>query len=217
MKMDCALNLVAGGRPVKLISESLGVVCSQLTVRLNPAAQIERRRRVLDDTALVNEIRTEVSELPSYGYRRVWDLLRHRREAQSQAPVNVKRDYLNTVAQMGGLSQLDVAKWSGRAKITHNRCYDHQSDRDILALAREALGNPEKSAGHVASLPPSSLITRDQFAELKILTAHTTDLGYCAHDFSMLPCQLHRDCSNCDEHFCIKGDHVRECAIRQHH
>lgn len=124
------------------------------------------------------------------------------------------RHYLNTVAQMGGLSQLDVAKWSGRAKITQNKCYDHQSDRDILALARNALGNPEKSAGYVESIPPSSLIDRDQFAELKILTAHSTDLGYCAHDFSMLPCQLHRDCSNCDEHFCIKGDSVRERAIR---
>ncbi|OOL34698.1 hypothetical protein [Pseudomonas sp. FSL W5-0299] len=126
------------------------------------------------------------------------------------------RHFLNTVAQMGGLSQLDIAKWSGRAKLRQNNCYDHQSDRDVLALARSALGDPEKSAGHVASIPPSSLIARDQFAALKIMTAHTTDLGYCLHDFSMLPCQLHRDCMNCDEHVCIKGDVVRERAIRQH-
>ncbi|WP_143502151.1 integrase [Pseudomonas sp. Irchel 3E13] len=126
------------------------------------------------------------------------------------------RHYLNTVAQMGGLSQLDVAKWSGRAKITHNKCYDHQSDRDVLALARSALGDPEKSAGHVPSIPVNSLVTRDQFAELQILTAHTTDLGYCLHDFSMLPCQLHRDCLSCNEHVCVKGDAVRERAIRQH-
>lgn len=126
------------------------------------------------------------------------------------------RHFLNTLAQMGGLSQLDIAKWSGRAKVGQNRCYDHQSDRDVLALARSALGDPEKSAGHVASIPPSSLIARDQFAALKIVTAHTTDLGYCLHDFSMLPCQLYRDCLNCDEHVCIKGDVVREQAIRQH-
>lgn len=126
------------------------------------------------------------------------------------------RHFLNTVAQMGGLSQLDIAKWSGRAKVGQNRCYDHQSDRDVLALARSALGDPEKSAGHVASIPPSSLIARDQFATLKIMTAHTTDLGYCLHDFSMLPCQLHRDCLNCDEHVCIKGDGVRERAILHH-
>ncbi|WP_143502091.1 integrase [Pseudomonas sp. Irchel 3E13] len=126
------------------------------------------------------------------------------------------RHFLNTIAQMGGLSQLDIAKWSGRAKVGQNSCYDHQSDRDVLALARSALGDPEKSAGHVASIPPNSLIARDQFAALKIVTAHTTDLGYCLHDFSMLPCQLYRDCLNCDEHVCIKGDGVREQAIRQH-
>ncbi|TVT85921.1 hypothetical protein [Pseudomonas sp. H3(2019)] len=68
----------------------------------------------------------------------------------------------------------------------------------------------------MASIPPSSLIARDQFATLEIMTAHTTDLGYCLHDFSMLPCQLYRDCLNCDEHVCIKGDVVREQAIRRH-
>ena len=78
---------------MKLISESLGVARSQLTVRLNPSARIERRRPALDDAALVEEIQAEVSELPSYGYRRVWGLLRRRREKQSQAPINVKRVY----------------------------------------------------------------------------------------------------------------------------
>lgn len=78
---------------MKLISESLGVARSQLTVRLNPAARPERRRPALDDAALVTEIQAEVSELPSYGYRRVWGLLRRRREKQSQAPINVKRVY----------------------------------------------------------------------------------------------------------------------------
>lgn len=78
---------------MKLISESLGVARSQLTVRLNPAARPKRRRPALDDAALVTEIQAEVSELPSYGYRRVWGVLRRRREKQSQAPINVKRVY----------------------------------------------------------------------------------------------------------------------------
>jgi len=76
---------------VKLISESLGVARSQLTARLKTTAMPERRRRVLEDSALVEETRTEVSELPSYGYRRVWGLLRRRRETQRQAPINVKQ------------------------------------------------------------------------------------------------------------------------------
>jgi len=32
----------------------------------------------------------------------------------------------------------------------------------------------------------------------------------------MLPCQLHRDCVNCDEQVCVKGDVVREANIRRH-
>lgn len=126
------------------------------------------------------------------------------------------RHYLNTLAQMGGLSQLDIAKWSGRAKVAQNAVYDHQSDRDVLAMVRAAIGNENKMFGPLAHTPKNTLITRDQFATLKVLTAHTTDFGYCIHDFSMLPCQIHRDCINCDEHVCVKGDQVREQAIRFH-
>jgi putative transposase len=38
----------------------------------------------MDDTALVGEIQQQISELPNYGYRRVWGLLRRAREAQHQ-------------------------------------------------------------------------------------------------------------------------------------
>lgn len=72
--MDCALPLVAGGRPVIVVSESLGVARSQLTARLKqPAPGLRpRRRRVLNDVALVEQIKQAVGVLPSYGYRRAW-------------------------------------------------------------------------------------------------------------------------------------------------
>ena len=60
-----------------------------------------------------------------------------------------------------------------------------------------------------------TLIPRDEFARLHIPTAHTTDFGHCVHDFTMLPCQVHQDCVNCNESVCIKGDKVRERNIRQ--
>lgn len=74
--MDCALTLVArggGGRPVKLVSECLGVVRSQLTVRIKQSVSPKTwRSRPVNDAELVAEIQRQVSELPSYGYRRVW-------------------------------------------------------------------------------------------------------------------------------------------------
>ncbi|WP_205905769.1 hypothetical protein [Enterobacter asburiae] len=36
--------------------------------------------------------------------------------------------------------------------------------------------------------------------------AHVTEYGFYVHDFSMLPCQKHRDCLSCTEQVCIKGD-----------
>ena len=90
--MDCALTLVAGGRPVKLVSECLGVARSQLTVRIKQSVSPKvRRSRPVDDTDLVVEIQQQVSELPIYGYRRVWGLLRRAREKLSLPAINVKR------------------------------------------------------------------------------------------------------------------------------
>ncbi|WP_372242196.1 IS3 family transposase, partial [Pseudomonas sp. G(2018)] len=93
-KLDCALTLVAGGRPVKLVSECLGVARSQLTVRIKQSVSPKARRsRPVNDAELVVEIQQQVSELPSYGYRRVWGLLRRAREKQSLPAINVKRVY----------------------------------------------------------------------------------------------------------------------------
>nr|WP_201161892.1 IS3 family transposase [Pseudomonas sp. S60] len=93
-KMDCALTLVAGGRPVKLVSESLGVSRSQLTVRLKQGAQPKARlARHSDDTAVVAEIREHLGDLPTYGYRRMWGLLRRSREQLALPAINVKRVY----------------------------------------------------------------------------------------------------------------------------
>ncbi|UZD97147.1 IS3 family transposase [Pseudomonas corrugata] len=93
-KLDCALTLVAGGRPVKLVSECLGVARSQLTVRIKQSVSPKTRRsRPVNDAELVAEIQQQVSELPSYGYRRVWGLLRRARETQLLPALNVKRVY----------------------------------------------------------------------------------------------------------------------------
>ena len=76
---------------MKLVSESLGVSRSQLTARIKQANEGKgaRRRRIPDDTALVERIKASISDLPSYGYRRVWALLRR----QAKPVVNVKRVY----------------------------------------------------------------------------------------------------------------------------
>ena len=79
---------------MKLVSECLGVARSQLTVRLKQSVSPKvRRSRPANDAELVAEIQQQVSELPSYGYRRVWGLLRRARETRLLPALNVKRVY----------------------------------------------------------------------------------------------------------------------------
>lgn len=124
------------------------------------------------------------------------------------------RHYLNTLAQAGGMSQLDIAKWSGRKDIRQNSAYDHVSADELVLKIRNALGDDAQMFGPLAELPKRIVIHRDEFARLKVPTAHTTEFGACIHDYTMSPCQLHADCMNCNEQVCIKGDEVRTARIR---
>lgn len=124
------------------------------------------------------------------------------------------RHYLNTLAQAGGMGQVDIAFWSGRKSVAQNDAYDGESGNDLLARIEAATGQPESTSSAFATRT-YSLITRTEWKRLDVEAGHTTEFGYCLHDFSMLPCQLHLDCINCDEQICVKGDQVREANIRR--
>jgi hypothetical protein len=119
------------------------------------------------------------------------------------------RHLLNTMAQRGGLSQTEIARWSGRADIKQNRVYDHMSEFELVDMIRShdnalSLDQPlEEIAEQIASKIP---MTRQEFNTLAMPTAHITEYGFCIHDFTMSPCQRFRDCLNCTEQVCIKGD-----------
>ncbi len=101
--MDSARALAAGGRPVKLVCEVLGVSRSNVSAQLARPVdwQDGRKSRQTDDAPVVEEIRRVVVNLPSYGYRRVWGMLRGEREAMGLVPFNAKRIY--RVMSMHGL------------------------------------------------------------------------------------------------------------------
>lgn len=128
---------------------------------------------------------------------------------------NQFRHYLNTLAQAGGMSQLDIAKWSGRKDIHQNAAYDHVTPNQMLQKIRDAVGDESQMFGPLAELPKKVMISRDEFARLRVPTAHTTDLGFCIHDYTMSPCQLHRDCINCEDLVCVKGDVEKTQRLRQ--
>jgi hypothetical protein len=115
------------------------------------------------------------------------------------------RHWLNTLAQGASLSQLDIAKWSGRASIQQNVAYDNVSSEEIVMQIRAALGDHAKAIGPLAEIPKNLPVTRDEFATMTVPTAHVTLYGFCIHDFTALPCEMFRKCLDCREHVCIKG------------
>ncbi len=127
------------------------------------------------------------------------------------------RHYLNTLAQKGGLSQLDIAKWSGRIDIHQNQAYDHISVDEMLEMAREAIGDENAMIGplsNIDDIKKKVVISRDEFAMLKVRTAHVSETGVCIHDFTMTPCDHHGNCMGCADHMCMKGDKERNNRIR---
>lgn len=123
------------------------------------------------------------------------------------------RHFLNTVAQGAGLTQFDIAKWSGRADVGQNISYDHVPADELLAECVDLLALGE--ADQALSTPKRDPVSIRQFKNLGFLTAHTTECGFCVHDFVMMPCQLMGDCDNCEEHICVKGDEVRTRHIKR--
>lgn len=126
------------------------------------------------------------------------------------------RHYLNTlVRRSGDLTEEEIARWSGRRDIRQNRVYDHESPTDRIAKLQKAVGDPNMAIGPFGNIDNRIFIRRDKFAQIKIITAHVTEFGYCIHDYAQSPCQVHQDCINCNEEVCVKGDRRAEENLRK--
>lgn len=124
------------------------------------------------------------------------------------------RHYLNTLAQMGGLSSTEIALFSGRKDIKQNRHYDHMTSQEVQAPISQALKAGFTSELEPAAAPIRSLLARGEFRGIGLTAAHTTEYGWCRHNFASEPCQMHRDCINCQEQECIKGESHKEANLR---
>ncbi|MGF6527615.1 integrase [Variovorax sp. PvP013] len=124
------------------------------------------------------------------------------------------RHYLNMLSQTGGLNDSDIAIFSGRKDIRQNRFYDDRSSEEVQKPVTLALQAGMTSHLEVRRDRPTRVVKRGSFRGLFLGAAHTTDFGFCEHDFASEPCQLFRDCMNCSEQECIKGDDEKEMNLR---
>lgn len=118
------------------------------------------------------------------------------------------RHLLNTIAQRGGLGELDIAKWSGRVSVTQNRVYNHITEAEMIEKVK-ALGiNQNNIIPCDSDMNENFEISTLQDLKNKIEhgAVHITEYGYCVHDYILAPCSKYFDCINCSEQVCVKGE-----------
>ena len=127
------------------------------------------------------------------------------------------RHLLVTMSHRGGLSSSEIARWRGSKDERQNRAYNQRSEFELVAMLREhdtALIKSKSEVEIAEQIKMALPVTTAEFNALEKPTAHITELGFCIHDFVMSPCQRFRDCLNCTEQVCVKGDRRLE-ALRE--
>lgn len=124
------------------------------------------------------------------------------------------RHFLNTIAQSANMDAFDIAAWSGRKNVAQNSAYDHVSAAERIEEMRDSVGRATASFAPPVSTKTYIPILRSEWLAKRVQAGHTTDLGYCVHDFVMMPCPKFGDHISCDEHVVVKGDAIVETRLR---
>lgn len=116
------------------------------------------------------------------------------------------------------------AKWAMRSDPTHNRYYDHTTPEEYGAdfiedreneIASQALATKQEQKNTQIQVQVATPRTLQELNTRASLTAHTTEFGMCITSYMSEPCTKYRDCINCNEHVCEKGDDGKCERIRQ--
>ena len=123
------------------------------------------------------------------------------------------RHFLHTIGMRGGLSENEAARWAGRADTRQNSVYNHMSEFEMVAKA-EALDTTLTLFGPAGDVAQHLPISTQEFNLMERGAVHVTEFGVCVHDYTMSPCEKFRDCLNCQEQVCVKGDDERLNRIK---
>lgn len=126
------------------------------------------------------------------------------------------RHLLNTIANTNGMDGLLLAKWSGRADVKQNRVYDHttveERNHSLVEMQKNdiALSESDSTFNFQIATPR----TLQELNTRTTLSMHTTEFGLCTHSYIDEPCLKYRNCLNCTEHVCIKGDEEKKKRLQ---
>lgn len=128
------------------------------------------------------------------------------------SPMRIKtsafRHWLNTLLARGGLSDVELARWSGRRQIDQNAAYKHGTVEQRVSWARNmikegTLRGPAADTFNLINDP----VEKEQFLKTFVNVALFTPYGVCIHDYAIDPCPYHLNClGGCSEYLRTKGD-----------
>ena len=126
------------------------------------------------------------------------------------------RHLLNTIANTNGMDSMLLAKWSGRADMKQNRVYDHTSVEDrnygLIEMQKNEVGTVNTDSTFTFQIATPR--TMQELNTKTTLSMHTTEFGLCTHSYIDEPCLKYRNCLNCTEHVCIKGDDEKKKRLQ---
>ncbi|MFA0160017.1 integrase [Vibrio splendidus] len=134
------------------------------------------------------------------------------------------RHMLDTMAAVNGMDGEQRANWAMRSDPRHNRYYDHTTpeeygadfieDREKELASRGLMDNPATGTTQI-QVQVATPRTLQELNTKAALTAHTNEFGMCVTSYMAESCTKYRDCINCDEQVCEKGDDDKCERIRK--
>ncbi|QQF90587.1 integrase [Histophilus somni] len=118
-------------------------------------------------------------------------------------PSHNARHWLSTKSERGGMDELTLANWAGRARVADNRAYDHRTEEEKSESVRNLLIPEDISI--LDKIHLNLPVTYEELGKDIIGIATVTEIGICEHDYAMSPRVRHGDCETCKELVCIKG------------
>jgi hypothetical protein len=129
----------------------------------------------------------------------------------SLAGFHTFRRWWDTVAQRGGLSDYELARWQGRTEIRQNDHYDMRSPVERARHLRKQMGTSQ-AIGPMGTETERirDPIRRQEFLTTHFVAVHETGFGGCNHHFASPQCPEHQECSVCNQLFVMKGHPVHK-------
>ncbi|GBO51434.1 MULTISPECIES: DNA-binding protein [Pectobacterium] len=96
------------------------------------------------------------------------------------------RHLLNTFAQINGMDEFSIARWSGRKFISQNVSYDHRTHLQMSKLIREEKSSEVINNHRIKQIP---VVDLNEFDSLNSGAILITQYGCCKHAYAFEPCR----------------------------